>query len=31
MVGGRGMSTTFNSAAENYARAKGLSRGTRNE
>ena len=25
------MSTTFKSAAESYARAKGLSRGTRNE
>jgi len=31
MDGGRGMSTTFNSAAESYARAKGPSRGTRNE
>src|SRR5437588_193305 len=28
---GRGMSTTFRPAAESYARAKGLSRGTRNE
>src|SRR5262249_59815925 len=31
MDGGRGMSTTFKSAAESYLRAKGLSRGTRNE
>src|SRR4051794_6321381 len=29
--GGRGMSTTFKSAAESYLRAKGLARGTRNE
>jgi hypothetical protein len=31
VCGGRGMSTTFKSAAESYLRAKGLSRETRNE